>query len=106
MSKSRKILNHVLEAVSCETEVSIPDILLRCSKAEVVDARWICVKCLSEYGYYPSRISEMMGLTPRYVQYIITDFENRISLNKLMRTNYERIKSILRISAEITIWLP
>lgn len=78
----------VLEAVGFETDVEVSKIISKCSEAEVVDARWICVKLLRELGYYPSRIAELMGITPRYVQYIISDFDDRLAMCAMMRTNY------------------
>lgn len=102
MSKSRIVLTKVLETVSKETDIPASVIMSRCSLAEVVDARWICVKLLNLYGYYTSKIAELMHITPRYVQYIITDFDDRILFNRLMRTNYERIRKILGIVGETT----
>jgi len=100
MSKARTVLAEVLEAVSVETDVAVTRIMSRCSDAETVDARWICVKLLGEYGYYPSRIAEMMGITPRYVQYILTDFEDRIMTCRYLRNNYERAAKRLRRKSE------
>ncbi|MCM1490418.1 MAG: hypothetical protein NC095_06290 [Muribaculum sp.] len=102
MSKSRIVLARILEVVSQETDIPVADIMSRCSEAEVVDARWICVKLLREHGYYSSRIGELMSITPRYVQYILTDFDDRIFLNSLMRTNYERAKKRLGNICETT----
>lgn len=91
----------ILKALSSETDVPESKIMSKCSQAEVVDARYVCVKLLHEQGYYPSKIAELMGITPRYVQYIITNFENRISLSNIMRKDYERTKNILRTIKEI-----
>lgn len=102
MSKSRKTLATVLEIVSYETDVEITQIMSRRSDAETVDARWICVRLLRELGYYPSKIAEMMRISPRYAQYIITDFDDRILLNTLMRRNYETARKRLRNNPEET----
>lgn len=102
MSKSRIVLTRILEAVSQETDILVADIMSRCSITEVVDARWICVRLLREHGYYSSRIGELMSITPRYVQYILTDFEDRILFNNLMRTNYERARKRLGNTGETT----
>lgn len=100
MSSAKVVLSCVLEVVTSETDVAVSKIMSRCSEAEVVDARWICVKILSEQGYYPSRIAELMGVTPRYVQYILTDFEDRVCINRIMRSNYERARNKLRNGRE------
>lgn len=92
----------VLMIVAEETEVTADKIVSRCSNSEVVDARWICVKLLSAYGYYSSRIAELLHITPRYVQYIITDFEDRLSVGEIMRINYEHSAKRLRSAYERT----
>ena len=102
MSKSRIVLTRIQEVVSKETDIPVVDIMSRCSLAEVVDAMWICVKLLSLHGYYSSRIAELMRITPRYVQYILTDFDDRILFNRLMRTNYEKVRKILGVICETT----
>lgn len=96
MSRAKALLATVLELVSSETDVAVSKIMSRCSEAEVVDARWICVKLLSDKGYYPVRIADMMKITPRYVQYILTDFEDRILVCQWMRNNYESLVNKLR----------
>lgn len=102
MSKTKVILTEVLEVVSSETDVSVSKIMSRCSETEVVDARWICVKILFE-KFYSSKIAELMGITPRYVQYILTDFEDRIAMSRFMRNNYERVRNKLRNRLETTL---
>lgn len=100
MSKTQKILQSVLKIVSIETDITESEIMSKCSKSEIVDARWICVKLLKEYGYYPSKIADLMQVTPRYVQYILTDFEDRILIGNLMRINYENSRKRMRSSLE------
>lgn len=100
MARAKEILSFVLEIVSDETELSADRIMSRCGETEVVDARWICVKILSKYGYYTSKIADLMKITPRYVQYILTDFEDRISLSEIMRINYERTLKRIRSLSE------
>lgn len=103
MSKSREILTRMLEIVSFETDIPAERIMSRHSDMETVDARWICVKLLKSYGYYPSRIAEMMRITPRYVQYILSDFEDRLSVSDMMRINYEHCAKRLRSGSETDI---
>lgn len=102
MNKAKGALTDILEAVSNETEVGVSRIMSRFSDAETVDARWMCVKLLREHGYYPARISSLMGITPRYVQYILTDFEDRVAISRIMRNNYERAAKKLRNRSEPT----
>lgn len=101
MSRAKRALAMVLNIIMTEAESDASKIMSRCGEAEVVDARWICVKLLNELGYYPSRIAELMGITPRYVQYILCDFEDRIVFNAVMRNNYERGRKRLRNISEV-----
>lgn len=84
------------------TEVPCGVIMSRCSNAEVVDARWMAVALLHGCGMYPMRIAAAMGITPRYVQYIITDFADRIAMSRQLRTKYEQTANKLRNNLEIT----
>lgn len=101
MSKAKKVLAFVLEVVSSETDVPPAKIMSRYGESEVVDARWICVKIMREYGYYPYKIAELLNLTPRYIQYILSDFNDRLITNKMMRNDYERVRKRLRTESEM-----
>lgn len=96
MCKSR-IFNEILKAVSEETEVPADCILSKSSRADVVDARWIVAILLYKLGIYPIHIAEFLRITPRYVQYIIYRFEERISSRHIMGINYETVKTFLKI---------
>lgn len=96
MCKSR-IFNEILKAVSEETEVPADCILSKSSRTDVVDARWIVVFLLYKSGVYPIHIAEFLRITPRYVQYIISKFEERISSRHIMCINYETIKTFFKI---------
>lgn len=105
MSIGKGIVTDVLGIVSVETDVPVERIMSRCSEVDVVDARWICVKLLNIHGLYTSRIAEAMKITPRYVQYILTDFEDRIGCARIMRNNYERAANKLRRLCEKTAYI-
>lgn len=92
----------MLAAVSEETELPMETVLSRCGRAEVVDARWLAVYLMSRCGLYTMRIAEEMGVTPRYVQYILTDFEDRTAISRPLRNKYERTAKKLRNDLEIT----
>lgn len=102
MSRTKETVERVVGAVAEATEVPSGAIMSRCSSAEVVDARWLAVALLHGCGMYPMRIAAAMGITPRYVQYIITDFEDRMALSRPLRTNYEKIAKKLRNDLETT----
>ena len=102
MSISKKILSDVIEAVSIETDVPVDMIMSRNRENEIVDARHICIKILRREGMYVSRIAEFMRMTPRNVQHVISEFDGRITFNRPMRNNYERILKRLGSKYETT----
>lgn len=101
MHRPKDFARLVLSAVAEETEIPDNVIMSKCSRAEVVDARWLVVMLLYKACIYPSRIAELVGITPRYVHYIITDFNDRIAYNPPLRINYERIANKLGFNSEM-----
>ena len=102
MTKTNDIIKFIIESVAEETEISSERILSRERTTEVVDARHVAVMALVKSGIYTSRISETMNITPRYIQYIVTEFECRLSRNRPLRNKYEIIAKKLRNNLEIT----
>lgn len=86
----------MLDIVSRETEVDVNEITGRGRSSEIVDARHLTAMTLYKAGMYVSSIAETIGVTPRYVQYIITDFEDRICCNPSLRKSYEIVANKLR----------
>lgn len=102
MSKAKEILKLTLNAVSDDMDIPCDVILSKCGRTEVVDARHITVVLLNRAGLYTMKIASLMKITPRYVQYILTDFEDRMACSRPLRNNYERIANKLRKDLEIT----
>lgn len=100
--KKSELINIVLSIVENETEVNISEILGRSRNTEAVDARHLAVATLHKQGMYVSAIAETMGITPRYVQYIITNFEDRICGNVTLGNKYEIIAKKVRNRLETT----
>lgn len=73
-----QIFNQVLQAVADETEVPPDDIIGKCRMAEVVDARCILAKLLSEYGFNVREISRFMNMTARNVRRLFKLYDCRI----------------------------
>lgn len=101
MPKAKEIFKLTLNAVSEDMDIPCDVILSKCGRTEVVDARHIAVVLLSRAGLYTMRIANLMKITPRYVQYIITDFEDRLACSRPLRNNYERIANKLRKNLEM-----
>lgn len=93
--KKQKVYEYILSVVADECEVDATAITSKSKIAEVVDARYMLAKCLLNYGYYPSEVAKMMGITTRAIGYIVTTFDDRIKHYPYKRNNYERIKKIV-----------
>ena len=89
--KKQEIFARTLEIVCEVTEVPAALVMSRCMREEVVDARHIVVKLLSESGLYGSEIAEFTRISGRGVYKILTDFDNRLKIRKPLRINYEQI---------------
>lgn len=91
MYKSQ-IITSVLESVSRETEISIPQILSPCRIRDIVDARFMSIKLLHDAGIYPLNIARTFNITPRSVNYAVTTFDDRMSTNRMLMNSYRRLK--------------
>lgn len=89
--KKSEIIANVLSAVSEETEITPGEILSQSKRREVVDARHIAIYLLAKFGVYQSNIAEAFRITPRNIQYIISDFDTRLLFSPPMKSDYERI---------------
>lgn len=90
--KKGELFNNILELVAQETDLSQFEITSKSRIAEIVDARCLFVRLLSDVGFYPSDIAKRINLTQRAVNYILTDFDSRISTRKYLRNCYEKLK--------------
>lgn len=93
--KKKEIYTYIINVVAEECEVDATAIESKSKVAEVVDARYMLAKCLLNYGYYPSEVAKMMGITTRAIGYIVATFDDRIKHYPYKRNNYERIKKIV-----------
>lgn len=98
MSKS-EIFNLILRIVSDETEIPGQQILSGRKDMETVDARYLLVHFLSYVGFTPSYISSRISITERTVTNILTNFEIRMSTQKMLRIQCENIRKVLRNSS-------
>lgn len=94
MCKS-EIFAKIINIVSKETEVSVDQILSSDKKMETVDARYLLVSLLFESGMYPSQIAVHIHKTKRAVNYMISNFHERIENGKMMRIYWDNIKNLL-----------
>ena len=101
MSSINDLSNIILDAVCEYFNISACDITSKCSISNVVDARQFAVYLLSLYGYRTSRIAELIGVSARYVNSIISTFDSRINQNTLLRNAYEVIKNNIRSNSAL-----
>lgn len=93
-----QIFQDTLSAVVEAMEVEQDQILSGCKREEVVDARSLLIKLMSDKGLYPVQISKITGLNSRSVNQFLLGFNERINSRKILRINYERLKIQLGIS--------
>lgn len=99
MNKNELIL-YIFSSVANETGITKDQILSKIKTEEVVDARHMVVKFLSESGLYPSSIARIFNVTPRCISYILSAFDDRINTNRMMKFAYKRIEENITKSGE------
>ena len=87
-----------LSAVAEETEVEMDKILSGCKEEEVIDARALLIRLLSDQGLYPIQIGRFTGICQRSIDRFLLDFPDREVSRKMMRINYDNLKKKLGIS--------
>ena len=92
-----QIFQEVLSAVEEETDIERSRILSGVKSEEVVDARSLLIKVMSERGLYPTQISHLSGINVRCVNKFLLEFKSRIESRKILRINYENVKKKLGI---------
>lgn len=86
----------VMSVVTDLTDLTEEDILRGRRTMEVVDARWLCVRLLRDIGLYPSQIAGFMAMSVRTVQYVLTNFDDRMKFgDALLRIYLQMAKSRL-----------
>lgn len=90
-----KILSVCLDLVSGETEIDQQAILSECKNEDVVDARHLLVKLMSECGLYPATIAMLIGQSPRNINSILAGFSARCNRRKILRYNYAQVKRLI-----------
>lgn len=90
-----QMFQETLSAVIEETEIDRERILSGCKQEEVVDARALLVKVMSERGLYPAQISSLTGIGLRSITKFLLCFGVRVNSRKILRINYERVRNKL-----------
>lgn len=94
MCKSQ-IIARIMEVVTKETEVPEEYIRSGSKKVEVVDAKCIAIKLLSEQGLYPDQIAKYMNMTSSSVRHLLGEYSTRCCQNKILAIYAQNIRKIL-----------
>lgn len=92
LMKKKEIYTYIINVVAEECEVDATAIESKSKVAEVVDARYMLIMALLDFGFYPSEVAQMVGLTSRSINYTISNFDTRMSYAKYKRNTYDRIR--------------
>lgn len=93
-----EIFKTSLSSIVEETEVKEDLILSANKQEEVVDARYLLVKIMSDQGLYPIQIRNLTGICLRSVDNFLQSFYTRCNSRKIMRIDYDRLRNKLGIS--------
>ena len=93
--KKSEIFVSALKEVSNITEIPVEQLLFYDKSAEIVDARFILVKILSEKGFYVGEIASYMKRTKPSIHYILSNFDGRIRFCRIMEMNVDYIRKAL-----------
>lgn len=93
-----QIYQETLAAVADETGLEAKQILSNNKEEEAVDARSILIRVLNERGLYPIQISRFTGICQRSVSRFLIGFRDRCDSRKIMRLNYENVRTKLGLA--------
>lgn len=94
MCKS-EIFAETINLVSQETEIPVNRILSSDKDTETVDARYLLVRLLVERGMYPSQIALQIHKTKRAINYMISNFQERMEGGKNVENILGKYKEIV-----------
>ena len=80
-----EIFQKILTAVSAETEIEPQVILSEKRESDVVDARYILIHRLDRCGLSSPHIARLMGKNPRFVNYVKSNYDQRLKQSRYMR---------------------
>ena len=93
--RKTEIFQDILNTVCHVTEISPQEILSEDRREEVVGARAILVRLLSENGFYIGEIAACMKRTRPSIRYLLKSFEGRSKTRKMIRINMEDAQGCL-----------
>ena len=92
---TKDIFSEVLCAVSNVTDIPRDIILSQSRREDIVDARHLLIYFLYAKGVYIVQISSITSISMRHIAYILSNFDGRVKTRRLLRMNYDIIKTKL-----------
>ena len=88
----------VIEVVEALTRVTKEQIEGKCRVSDLVDARCMVIQLMRTAGYSQRQISHTLGVSVRWVQKVLSDFDYRVrsSRDSMLRINWEQAAKMLR----------
>lgn len=80
-----EIYQKILSEVSSETEIPAETILSDNRESDVVDARYILIHLLVRCGFSSPHIARLTGKKPRFVNYVKSNYDQRLKQSRYMR---------------------
>jgi len=92
LSKYNISKEEILEIISEECDVSLSEIISRCRKKEVVNARFIfCAVMKKHFTYSLTRIGNIVGRDHTTVIHALTEFKNRYKNEDYFKSTVNKI---------------
>lgn len=92
LSKYNISKEEILQIISEECDVSLPEIISRCRKKEVVNARFIfCTVMKKHFKYSLTRIGNIVGRDHTTVIHAIREFNNRYENEDYFKSTVNKI---------------
>lgn len=92
---TKDIFSEVLFVVSNVTDIPRDIILSQSRREDIVDARHLLIYFLHAKGVYIVQISSITAISMRHIAYILSNFDGRVKTRRLLRMNYDIIKTKL-----------
>ena len=91
------VVGSVVDITAEIAEVDSQSILSDCRQSEVVEARMIAVKILSDMGYSPQRLSKYFHKSEQGIRVILSAYYDRQNCNPLFLRMEKEIRNKLSI---------
>lgn len=87
-----QIFQHYLQIVSAESGISEDRILSKSKETDVVDVRSILIHTLHIYSLYPAQIANLVGVSVRRVNGILSEHDTRMRQSRFMQAVWRDVK--------------